>query len=181
VVDHKSTGRLSIDWVDQWAIDSQISQYYWAALQHVPDLKGFYVNGIEFSKLPGSERKCTKHGLPYSQCQRAHMNAQVVGPIDRSAAMLTRWRADALNSAEKYIFYATTYDPAKVGMTPNLSNVEVEGPFTGACRFCTFKDFCRTGRHENMLPALYVQDDWKPFDPREFESESPATDVLGIA
>lgn len=179
VVDHKSTGRLSIDWVEQWSIDSQVSQYYWAALQHVANLRGFYVSGIEFSKLPASDRKCTKHGLPYSKCQRAHMNAQIVGPIDRAPKMLERWYADALIGATKYRYYAETYNPEEVGTTPDLSNVEVEGPFTGACRFCTFKDFCRTGRNENMLPAMYIQDEWAPFDPRAFENADPVAEVLG--
>lgn len=180
VVDHKSTGRIDLNWVDQWSIDSQISQYTWGALQHVPDLAGFFVNGIEFSKLPSSDRKCRDHGIPYNQCAPAHMHSRIVGPIGRAPEMLARWHADAVRGAEKYRFYAEHYDPALVGTTPDLSNVEMEGPFTGACRFCAFKDWCRTGRNAAMLPAMYVQDEWRPFDPREFEGrESPVAEVVG--
>lgn len=180
VVDHKSTGRMDLNWVDSWALDPQVSQYTWGALQHVANLRGFFVNGIEFSRLPGSDRKCRDHGLPYVQCARFHMKAQIIGPIDRAPEALTRWHADALNGTAKYRWYAEHYDPKVVGTTPDLSNIEAEGPFTNACRFCSFKDFCRTGRNVNTLPVMYQQEEWMPFDPREVEGkESPVLEVIG--
>jgi len=177
-VDLKTTGRIDQAWTDQWTLDPQITHYTWAALQHVPHMRGFYINGIEFSRLPQSDRKCPTHGLKYHECGRAHLRAEVVGPIDRTPALLDRWRADALRAAEKYTFYARAYDPANVGTTPDLSNVECEGPFVGACRFCTFKDWCRLGQRAEMLPAMFVQDEWHPYDPRAFEGASPADEVL---
>ena len=173
VVDHKTTGRIDISWVESWGLDSQLTGYYWAALQHVPNLRGFYVNGIEFSKLPQSDRKCPTHGLPYHECSRAHLKAEIVGPVTRTPAQLEKWRGDAIRLADKYRYYAEAYDPEVVGTMPNLSAVEMEGPFTNACRFCQFRDWCRTGQSEAMLPGLYVQDEWRPYDPREFET-SPA-------
>jgi hypothetical protein len=188
VVDHKSTGRLSSEWAEGWWLDSQISQYTWGALQHVPDLKGFYVNGIEFSMLPRTDRvrkdgkpyQCREHGTGYDECYRFHMNAQIVGPVARTPELLQRWQNDAIRAGEKYRYYATAYDPAEVGPTPDLSADEMEGPFTGACRFCTFNSWCRQGQHEHMLPALFVQDEWQPYDPREFE-DSPVAEVINEA
>lgn len=170
VVDHKTTGRLDATWVELWGLDSQLTGYFWAALQHVPNLRGFYVNGIEFSKLPNSDRKCTAHGLPYYQCQRMHMRAEIVGPVTRTPEQVEKWRVDAIRLIDKYTFYARAYDPAVVGTTPDLSNVEMEGPFTNTCRFCQFRDFCRLGQRPEMLPALFIQDPWQPYDPRQFES-----------
>lgn len=179
VIDHKSTGRIDLAWTDSWALDPQVTHYTWGSLQHVPDVKGFYVNGIEFSKLPSSDKKCREHGLPYNECARAHMKAQILGPVKRSPELLLRWQLDALRAAEKFRWYAENYDPNLVGTTPDLSNVEMEGPFTNTCRFCTFKDWCRTGRNENSLPVMFEQDEWHPFDPREFEGkESPVKEVL---
>lgn len=179
IPDHKTTGRIDITWTELWALDSQLTHYSWAALQHVPDVKGFYVNGIEFSKLPSSDRKCRDHGLPYAECSRFHMHAQILGPITRTPEMLERWRADAIRLSDKYQFYATNYDPEVVGPTPDLSNVEMEGPFTGACRFCQFRDWCRLGQVPAMLPGMYHQDPWMPYDPRTYEGgDSAAADAM---
>lgn len=172
VPDHKSTGRIDSAWAESWALDPQITGYFWSALQHVPHLRGFYVNGVEFSKLPTSDRKCPKHGLPYHECSRAHLTAQIVGPITREPELLDKWRANAIRLNDKYRYYAETYDPALVGPTPDLSNVEMEGPFTGACRFCEFREWCRLRKGENHLPAMFVQSTWMPYDPREFTNKT---------
>lgn len=179
IPDHKTTGRIDRTWTELWSLDSQLTHYFWASLQHVPDVRGFYVNGIEFSKLPTSDRTCRDHGLKYYQCSRAHLRAEIVGPITRTPDMIERWRADAIRLSDKYAYYANAYNPDEVGPTPDLSNVEMEGPFTGACRFCQFRDWCRLGQKPAMLPAMYIQDPWMPYDPRTYEGgDSAAAEAM---
>jgi hypothetical protein len=178
VVDHKSTGRLDAAWAESWGLDSQLTGYFWSALQHVPNLRGFYINGIEFSRLPTSDKKCPTHGLKYHECSRAHLKANIVGPVTRTPEAMEKWRNDAIRLNDKYRYYAETYDPADVGTTPDLSAVEMEGPFTSACRFCEFREWCRLGQRVETLPALFVQDEWMPYDPREFDQATAAELVV---
>lgn len=178
VPDHKTTGRIDTAWAESWGLDSQLTGYFWAALQHVPNLRGFYVNGIEFSRLPTSDRKCSVHGLKYHECSRAHLRAEIIGPVTRTPEQMEVWRSMAIRLNDKYRYYAEAYKLEDVGPTPDLSTVEVEGPFTGACRFCEFRDWCRIGQHAEQLPALFIQDEWMPFDPREVDGAAVAADVL---
>jgi hypothetical protein len=101
------------------------------------------------------------------------MKAEIVGPVTRSAEARVRWQTNAITLAEKFRWYAETYNPDEVGTTPDVSHVEQEGPFTDACRWCEFKDWCRLGAHVETLPVMFEQNVWMPYDPRDITREEP--------
>ena len=165
IVDHKTTGRIDQFWAGSFRLDTQVTGYLWAALQHNPDVQGVYINGLEFRKLNSSDTKCRVHGMSYADCRLApeHLKFEVAGPIHRTVEQMERWRVNALALAQKYEHYALNFANFDL-----LQYAEMEGPFTNACRFCDFQEFCSLGQHPEQLPALgFVYDEWMPYNPLE--------------
>ena len=174
VLEHKSTGRLTEDWWDQFHLDSQLSGYVWAAreLQHelhhpfdeeVPSpIVGAYVNAIQFSKLPSDPvRKCAAHGVKYAECGVLHMES-AIRPITRTAEQLEQWKNTAIKLALAWK-NMTAWAEAFPHLNPSGS-ADLEGQFNGSCRFCQFSPYCRMGRPEAYLKANYVISPWRPLE-----------------
>ena len=160
--DHKTTGRISADWVSTFRNDSQFSGYMWACSQHTgePVTRG-YVNAIEFSQLPTSDRKCTKHNLPFSECSTEHATSRII-LITRTPGQITKWKHDALKLARRYARWLTLYGTS----LDSILRTTQAGSFFGNCRFCTFSEFCANGMPTRSLLSMYSKSHWNPLDRR---------------
>jgi hypothetical protein len=159
VVDHKFTGRINPMWVKKWKLDSQMSGYIFAAQTYFPDVTGAYINAIELSKLPSTEgRKCRVHSVPYSECRLHHLNAQIIGPIQRSPEQIENWRGTFLALAEKYRRMLKAYPTVQ-----SLAKVRMQGMFSNSCTYCDFQDFCSLGKPLKHLKTMLVHQPWEPY------------------
>lgn len=163
VLDHKTTGRLTPYWTEKFRMDSQMSGYTWAAQKTLGmPVVGVYINAIEYSKLPDSSRKCTNHGVPYSECGPLHMKSELL-IYTRSPDQLEEWRLSAIQLARKYReLHRTIPDLATA-----LTNTRMEGTFTGACGFCTFNKFCQANRPPHYASSMLVHQPWRPYPKEE--------------
>lgn len=168
VVDHKSTGRLDKQFVDQYMLDSQMSGYIWSDLQEFGNCEIAFVNALEVNIVPNSERKCAVHKLPFSECGTEHIKYQVIGPIVRSRQQLDDWRSEALELAAR--FYRNLY------VTPN--EVRVPGRFNGSCTRCEFIRWCDADRTMKKLNKWFDRVQWEPW--RDDRIDMPKGRVLVV-
>lgn len=157
IVEHKSTGQLSSTWAEQWFTDPQLSGYIWAARQHLNrPVIGAYVNGIEFGKLPSSDRKCAKHGVPYSECGAMHAESQLL-ITQRTDDELNRWKKDAIHLAKRFMDLVRRFPSLE-----QLGKVATQGKWSNSCRWCGFRKFCQIGRPLNLLDSFTITEHWDP-------------------
>lgn len=154
VLDHKTTGRIDTPWRHQFRLDAQMTGYVWAASQTLGQhVRGIFVNGIEFCKLPTSDRKCPKHGLKYEECGAEHATFEIV-QNDRSDTELDAWLETTVKLAARY-----TELVRSVSSIDAVRGLSMQGTFNGSCRFCSFKGFCE---NERNAPGLLIEDRWNP-------------------
>ncbi len=164
VVDHKTTGFINAMWTDQWAMDGQVTGYIWAARQLLRDkpVMGAFINGVQFSKLPNDgTRKCKDHGVKYAECGPMHAKWEVVGLLERNATMVENWLAEAVPMAEGLyrLWKAAGSD------MDTLPSLQMEGMFTGECRWCEFrKGVCEVGRRPGVARAALEFAPWNPLE-----------------
>lgn len=175
--DHKTTGWLTSVYVDGYHHDTQFSGY-WDSLQdpntvlisegvpeHIHALIGKpvssgYVNCIELKQLPGSDRKCATHGMPYPECKGHHAKTEIFQVL-RSEQQLRDWRMSAIRLAKRFKMLKERYEGED---TFHLTTLPQEGMFNGGCDFCTFKDWCSVGRPEDVIKSVFRINFWAPFD-----------------
>lgn len=148
IVDHKFTGRITPQWIEQWQMDSQITGYLWLVSQLVKKpIRKAWINAIEFSKLPDSNRKCATHGVLYTECRLLHAKWLLIGPLTRTPQQIYEWgeTARGLTIALRTL---AEWPLEKVNQLP------VEGMFTGKCSYCRFRAFCKTGRKPDYAKHL---------------------------
>lgn len=161
VVDDKTTGRLSPSWASQFRTSSQLTGYHWGAEQHTHEqVVGSYINAVEFARLPSDpKRRCERHGVVYAECGPFHARWQLYGPYMRTPEQITRWKRDAIQLAKRYKYLCDTYSvPEYVPLVPG------EGEFNKACRFCSFNEFCATGRPVRYIDSLFAKEKWAPWE-----------------
>lgn len=159
-VDNKTTGNISPEWLSTFEQDSQFSGYLWLLSQHLREsvLHG-YVNAIELPRLPVSRGPCKKHGgVSYTECRFLHAEHKLVEVV-RTEAQLVNWRQDALRAARHWV--------ELLDAAPTLGaihEVGQRGQWIGKCPRCDFRDWCRLGRDVLMVPAMFVQSPWVPYE-----------------
>lgn len=156
-VDHKTTYRIDAAFVNQYTMDSQLSGYLWDAGQFVGkpahELVAF-INAIELSVLPSSNRVCAGHSVLYSECGPMHAKYQVIGPIERTRRQIEEWRSTAIALALKY--------RRMLHHTPDtIHEVRTEGTFNGACGRCEYREWCLADRPANQVPKMFAQSQWE--------------------
>jgi hypothetical protein len=153
ILEHKSTGRLSEDWWDQFHLDSQLSGYVWARREQGVPAIGAYVNAVEFSKLPSSPViKCKVHGVKYAECGVLHAE-MVIRPITRTAEQLAQWKMSAIRLAQIW---------QGLIQQPDVAPPAMQGQFNGSCKFCQYQTYCRLGRPDGHLKANFQMSKWEP-------------------
>ena len=129
---------------------------------------GAFLNAVEFSKLPSSERKCDKHRVVYAECGHLHATMEMVS-VTRTPEVLDAWRQNAIMLAKRYRRMKRAF--------PALDYVEFvpqEGTFNNACRFCAFGDWCRSGRPLGFVEANFAIEPWEPYERAAVEREHTA-------
>jgi len=133
--------------------------YVWAAQETLGQtITGVFINAIEFSKLPDSNRKCPTHGVFYYECGIHHSKAELL-IYTRSLDQLDQWKTDAIRLARKYLALARATSKIE-----DIGSVAMQGTFHGACGFCDFKDFCGANRPLHMAKSMLIHKPWRPFN-----------------
>lgn len=161
--DHKSTGFINEQWTGQWAMDGQVSGYVWAARQlYNEPVIGAFITGIQFSKLPSDgSRKCNTHKLKYAECGPMHAKWETVGLLERNEEMIANWHADAVKMAEGLFKLSMELGDDM----ERLNELQQEGVFTDACRYCEFKKgVCEIGRRAGVARASLEFNPWNPLE-----------------
>lgn len=157
VLEHKTTGRLTSFWTGQWQVASQLTGYMWAGskLKDVP-IVGAFVNAIEMGKLPSDPvRKCKDHKTPYSECGQAHAKSEII-VTQRTPQQMTAWMANVVRLATRFKRLIERYPTIEQALA-----APQEGTFHGACSFCSFKQFCMTGRRPELIESLLTHHPWE--------------------
>lgn len=159
-VDHKTTYRIDGKFVAQYIMDSQLSGYLFDAAyltSRPAHTMVAFINAIELSVLPSSNRKCAVHATTYDECGPLHINAQVIGPIERTAAQIEAWRADAVDLAARFHRFRSL--PLK-----HAASVPLEGTFNGGCGYCEYKEWCAASRNARQAERMFTSRPWRPWD-----------------
>lgn len=168
VLDHKTTGQFTSDWAQAFRTSTQITGYTWAAMQLLGKrVAGAIINGIQISKLPdllqnkdGSFRKCREHGLGVDECRLTHVK-ESLAITQRTPEQIAQWQAGTIKLArrlQKLIAKHPTLD--------TLGDVQTQGMYANACRWCDFRAFCEVGRPVDRLPQMLTYRPWKPYEPK---------------
>lgn len=159
IVEHKSTGRVSPLWLRGWRLDSQPTGYIWLAEQHVAKpVTGVIINALEFSRLPSSDKRCTRHAVPYEECGHLHATFDMV-VVTRTPEQLAEWRKTAIHLAKRYRDLLTRF-----GDLAHVHKVRMQGMFNKSCGWCAFFDWCSMGRPPEYVAGNLVYDPWRPYD-----------------
>jgi hypothetical protein len=158
-MDHKFTVRVDRNWIELWRLDSQADTYMYATEAHTgePCLR-MYINAIQVSELPHSERTCPKHDEPYSLCGALHYESKIF-LVTRTPRSIATWKRNAIELAQR--FRALKELAEREGLK-GIKRVPMEGKFTKACRFCEFRTWCSNDRPLNMVKSMFVRDEWNP-------------------
>jgi hypothetical protein len=166
VLDHKFTGRVDSNYMADYGLDSQLSGYVWAARQQLGrQVVGAYVQAVQlFYPLPGSDRKCAKHGVTYVECRELHLNV-ACQEYRRTEAALADWHRTAVALARRYKSLLAQYPTLDAARS-----APQQGMFRKSCRYCHFKDWCESGRPE-WASSILKYDPWAPFNVEEKNNE----------
>jgi len=182
VVEHKSTGAITPEWERQWRLDSQVTGYMWAASRIVGQpIKTMLINGVEFSKVPTSTKKCPKHAVPYSECGPLHAEAKLI-VCTRTPEQIDAWHRTAVALAHDFDALESVGDLVRamegvggMAQTKALSGVAMQGTFNGACKRCALASWCANGRDYPELVANFLYEPWSPLptEPRHHSGTKP--------
>ena len=163
LLEHKTTGRLDLQWENQWGMSAQLMGYVWLLRKHNHAVRGAIVNGIEIRKLPPWDgnyaKKCSTHKMKYAECQWMHVKHVWVGPLVWTSARLEKWRLDVLAQVGKLL---RLRDIEKEG----IAQITMDGQFLyPGCAKCMYQQFCKDNRPVGRIEGAFVHEQWKT--PRE--------------
>jgi hypothetical protein len=182
VWENKTTGSVSnLKNTLRWG--SQLSGYLWAGkkiIAHASPFKemnvsGVLVNAVEFRKRPSSDRKCSTHGMKYSQCGFSHLGHEFIGPLGKSPEMLVEWEKTALNLAKRYrdVLVMLSAGGKIQPRIEDVAKLRTQGQFIyGRCPNCAMSEFCLAGRPMDKVDVMLKHEPWSPFDGVIQESQS---------
>jgi hypothetical protein len=160
-IDHKSSSSLGPWFKDNNEDDSQFTGQLWLARQRIDvPLKGVMINGIELKSLNSSEKRCSKHGVPYVKCslEPEHHSPGLRFPVTRSRYEIDAWETTAIGLAKKYVRLRS-----HVSTLDDIRDLPMEGRFARLCSRCEFRDFCRLGRTKQAATE-FKKEIWNPLD-----------------
>lgn len=153
IVDWKTTGQRVENryWYGGFDMDSQFSGYPWAMEKILGEMiPTTYIIGIEFSKLPDSNRKCKTHSTTYSECGVYHANHKIL-TTERTPEQIRSWYKTAIDLAKKLRFLCLNFSDIKL-----VKHLKTQGTFYNQCKWCEFSEFCKMGRTEDAARVLLV-------------------------
>lgn len=148
-LEHKFPGKINDSLISKFAEwDIQVTAYIVAAAQILgEEVDEAWVNAIEVSKVPSSDRKCPKHGVPYKECgplmdiREPHVRTTFI-PARRNKSRQQEFVRSALDICERYVL-PVARAVAKRGAEV-ATRTPRDGQFTGACDYCEFRRWCLT-------------------------------------
>ena len=148
-LDHKFTGKLDAPFIGKFTeYDPQMTAYMLASEIVLGERVGdAWVNAVETSMVPSSDRKCPKHGVQYEECGNEHVKQTFIA-CRRTPAQLEEFRARALDISRRFVLPVAKV-VAKKGAKAMLTAPR-DGPYTGACDYCEYRRWCLTA---NRAPA----------------------------
>ena len=158
-VDHKMTGKVDSLKKKEYSITSQMTGYLWLLRENGYDAHGIYINLIDASQVPTSNRKCSTHRTLYEECGFLHMKHEIVGPYQRSDDDIEKWFRDTLADAQQWrdVIEYIGDDFEK------LHDIEQRGKkIYNACNSCDWYDYCKMGQPSFWLKNNTVHHEWKP-------------------
>lgn len=157
VLEHKTTGMVSSFWTKQWQTASQVSGYIYAGAKIKGEpIVGAFINAIELGKLPSDPtRKCIKHKVTYAECRLSHAKSELI-VTQRTPQQLASWKRDFVKLAKRFMLAK-----AKYGTIDAVLTAPQEGTFQNACTYCTFSQFCATGRPRHGIGSMLVLNPWE--------------------
>lgn len=163
-LDHKTTGKVTSWWMKQFRLGSQMTGYIWLARKLFPgeEISRAYINAVEFSKLPSSDRKCSAHStsvekVTYNQCKKQHAKWELL-VTSREEEAIEEWELTAMFLARRLKELSE-----KITGIELVKYVRRQGAFTKGCTFCEFDAFCLEGCTKEAAERLLVEDRWEPW------------------
>lgn len=150
IEDDKTASSLGASWAAQWDLDSQFTQYVWAAQQlgKMPknDPGGVLVRGVSILKP-----KVDKAGN-YNRAESfGHSQALVYRP----PWMVERWLEQFIRDVKRMI-YAYLNNQWDYALHKNAC---------AAYGGCSFKDLCLSAEPERWIPVNFTKRKWNPLNP----------------
>ncbi len=161
IVESKTTGWLREENKRYWTRGSQ-GKGYWALVtaHYGKEPKGVIWNALEIGKTPpwdgNLNKKCSKHGVKYLECQPLHVTQEVIGPVVYTREQLGWWWTQVIRGAQRYQLLKT-YTPGEISWIPT------EGQFSyPGCSTCDLADWCHAGRLTSHMAGMMVEQPWPP-------------------
>lgn len=149
IVDHKTTGYISDDFVRSFTLDPQMRGYIWMAREHGLNVTGAIINAIEIKKLSDSSSECPQHKMPRKDCALRHLAYQMI-PVKYNDELIDEWYKTTVAESLKL--------RDLLDKTPKIEYIKrqrMQGTFhRGACINCGFFDFCAQGRNPELANKL---------------------------
>jgi hypothetical protein len=157
-------GKINYWWLAKFAKCAQFSGYIWGARQRAKKTgmilaPKVYVNVLSMQALPRSTRKCTIHGVTYSECAREHVEYEL-HTYGRTEADLKAWRNNIMALAMEAKAYREIYGKD----IRLLKHVPRFGAFRDACMFCSMKKWCDQDFDPAFKDELTEEYIWKPWE-----------------
>lgn len=174
VLDHKTTGQITADWAHTFKTSTQITGYTWAAQQLIgKPVAGAIINGIQISKLPdvrfksnGEAYRCKEHGIGVDECRLTHTK-ESLAITQRDTQQIEAWKSGAIRLARRWQKLLAKYPTAE-----SVSTAQQQGMFSGACRYCDFRNYCEVNRPADKLAQMLVHNPWAPYEVRAAQKEA---------
>lgn len=173
VYDLKTTQRLGYMTRERWAMSSQFTGYLYALQRLMPEknIGGILVNALEINSLPiGEPKKCSVHKVPKSICRLLHVNKEI-HILNRGHHEIEAWRNTFLKAVPEFRRLIAKRESKNKWSQATMDRLKVQGTFNGSCGFCSFKEFCSTGRRIDFLKNTTVESTWAPFTVPELEGD----------
>jgi hypothetical protein len=169
VMDHKTTAQriLGVWWTKQFGMSSQMLGYIYAAKEGFDiDVAGIYLNAIKMMVVPGSNRRCSVHGVKYEECGHLHCEFSMETILIRQK-MIDEWFKEAVMLGEKYkelVEYLNKdlENDADFTGIEKIAELGKRGTWNKGCTFCDWWGFCNGGRQRGYLNSLEVEK-WRPW------------------
>jgi hypothetical protein len=153
-LEHKFTGKVDAEFIGRFTeYDPQVTAYMLAAetILGQPCTEA-WVNAIQMSMVPTSDRKCPKHGVLYAECGSLHV-VQTFIAARRTPAQLAEFKSRALDICERWVL------PVARSLQRHGAEVATrtprDGMFTGACEYCDYRRWCLTSqRSPNLMRTM---------------------------
>jgi hypothetical protein len=169
VLDHKTVAHVDAQYRAGIHTDPQFTVYCKAAEAHLASLppgtrgpdgstrrvvEGAVVNAMEIGLLPGSDKRCARHGAPYQQCRLLHCVFDVIA-TERDAQEAQRCMDTFAHVVRQYW---------RVAQTQDIRQVPLDGRFVrGSCPRCSFSPVCNMADRDRALAAITEPNPWRPY------------------